>query len=66
MFNNLLYIHFKSKFYRRKISKLEKLSINKKLTYESILTKKSFIIKELKLIELMTFFTSSNEMSFHF
>ena len=65
-FNNLLYIHFKSKSCRRKIVKLKKLSKDKKRTHDSILIKKSFIIKELKLIELITSFTFSNETSFRF
>ena len=71
-FNNLLYTHFKSKAYRKKIIRFEKLSKNKKishnstLTKKSILTKESFIIRKLKLIELITSFTFSNEMSFHF
>ena len=64
--NNLLYTHFKSKSCRRKIIKLEELSKNIKLTHKLILTKKSFVIKKLKLIKSIRFFTSSNEISFHF
>ena len=71
-FNNLLHAYFKLKSYRRKIIKLEELSKNKKILYNSILikestlTKKSFIMRKLKLIESITSFTSSNEMSFRF
>ena len=71
-FDNLLYIYFKSKPYRRKIIKFEKLSKDKKILHnltlikESTLTKKSFIIRKLKLIELITFSISLNEMSFRF
>ena len=36
IFNNLLYAHFKSKSCRRKIIRFEKLSKNKKITYNSI------------------------------
>ena len=66
VFNNLLYIYFKSKSCRRKIIKFEKLSKDKKIIYDSILIKESFIIKELKLIELMISFTFSNGISFRF
>ena len=65
-FNNLLHIHLKSKSYRRKIIKSEKLFKNKKISYVSTLTKEFSIIKNLKLIESITSFTSSNEISFHF
>ena len=65
-FNNLLYIYFKSKSYRRKIIRFEKLFKDKKISYNSTLTKKSFVIKDLKLIKLITLFTSSNGMSFRF
>ena len=65
-FNNFLHIHFKSKSYRRNIIKFEELSKDKKIIYDLILTKESFIMRELKLIELITFFTFSNEMSFQF
>ena len=54
IFNNLLYTHFKSKSYRRKIVKSEKLS--KEILYDLILMKKSFVIRKLKLIELINFF----------
>ena len=64
-FNNLLYTHFKSKSYRRKIIRSEKLK-NKKISHDSTLTKEFFLIKDLKLIESITPFTSSNEMSFRF
>ena len=33
-FDNLLYTHFKSKSYRRKIIKFKKLSKDKKITYK--------------------------------
>ena len=65
-FNNLLYIYLKSKSYRRKIIKSKKLFKNKKTSYNSTLTKKSFIIKNLKLIKLITSFTFSNGMFFRF
>ena len=65
-FDNLLHIHFKSKFYRRKIIKFKKLSKNKKLTYKLIIIKVLFIMRELKLIKLITFFLSLNEIFFHF
>ena len=65
-FHNLLYTHFKSKSYRRKIIRFEKLSKDKKITYDLILTKKSFIIRKLKLIKLITSFILSNEISFRF
>ena len=65
-FNNLLHIYLKSKSYRRKIIKSEKSSKVKKISHNSTLTKKSFVMKKLKLIELITFFISSNEMSFRF
>ena len=65
-FNNLLYAHLKSKSYRKKIIKLEELFKDKKISYNSTLTKESFIIKDLKLIELIASSTSSNEMSFRF
>ena len=63
-FNNLLHTHFKSKSCRKKTIKSKKLP--KKILYNSILMKKSFAIRELKLIKLITFFTFSNEMSFRF
>ena len=44
-FNNLLHTHFRSKFYRRKIMRFEKLQKNKKSLYKSILMKKSVIKK---------------------
>ena len=66
VFNNLLYTHFRSKFYRRKIMRIEELQKNKKSLYEFILTKKSFIIEELKLIELIISFIFSNGISFRF
>ena len=66
VFNNLLYAHLKSKSYRRKIINFEKLSKDKKITYNLILMKKPFVIKKLKLIKLIAFFTSSNGMSFCF
>ena len=44
----------------------KKLPKNKKLTHKLILTKESFIIRKLKLIELITSFTSSNEILLHF
>ena len=66
VFNNLLHIYLKSKSYRRKIIKSEKLSKDKEILYDSTLMKESFIIRELKLIESMTSFISSNEMSFRF
>ena len=65
-FNNLLHTHLKSKSYRKKKIRSKKLLKDKKVLYNSTLTKKSFVIKNLKLIELMTSSTSSNEMSFHF
>ena len=65
-FNNLLHTYFKSKSYRWKIIKLKKLSKDKKITYNSILIKKSFIVKVLKSIKLIVSFSSSNEMSFRF
>ena len=64
-FNNLLYIYFKSKSYRRKIIKFEKFK-DKRISHDSTLMKKKFIIKNLKLIELITSSTFSNEISFHF
>ena len=36
VFNNLIYAYLKLKSYRRKIIKFEKLSKDKKITYESI------------------------------
>ena len=66
VFNNLLYIHLKSKSCRRKIIRFNKLSKNKKISHNSTLTKESFIIKKLKLIELITSFISSNEIFFRF
>ena len=65
-FNNLLYTYFKSKSYRRKITKSKKLSKNKKISYNLTLTKESFIIKDLKLIKLITSSTFSNGISFRF
>ena len=65
-FNNLLYTHLKSKSYRKKIIKSEKLFKDKKILYDLTLTKKSFIIKNLKLIKLITSSTFSNEMFFRF
>ena len=65
-FNNLLHTHLKSKSYRRKIINFEKLSKDKKILYDSILTKKSFVLRELKLIKLITSFTFSNEIYFRF
>ena len=65
LFNNLLYVYLKSKSYRKKIIKSEKLK-DKGISHNSTLTKKSFIIKDLKLIESMTSFTFSNEISFRF
>ena len=65
-FNNLLHTYLKSKSYRRKIVKSKKLFKDKKISYDSILTKEFFIIKDLKLIELITSFTFSNEMFFRF
>ena len=65
VFNNLLHAHFKSKSCRRKIIRFEKFK-DKGISYNSTLTKESFIIRNLKLIESMIFFTSSNEMSFRF
>ena len=64
-FNNLLYTHFKSKSCRRKIIKFKKLK-NKRILYDSTLTKKFSVIKNLKLIESMTSFISSNEIFFRF
>ena len=64
-FNNLLHVYLKSKSYRRKITKSEKLK-NKKISYNSTLTKEFSIIRNLKLIESMTSSISSNEMSFRF
>ena len=66
VFNNLLHIYLKSKSYRRKIIKFEKLSKDKKISHNSTLMKESFVIRKLKLIELITSFTSSNEMFFRF
>ena len=65
VFNNLLHTHLKSKSYRKKIIKFEKFK-DKEISYNLTLTKKSFVIENLKLIESMISFTSSNEMSFHF
>ena len=64
-FNNLLHAHLKSKSYRKKIIKSEKFK-DKKISHNSTLTKKSFIIRNLKLIKSMTSLTSSNEMFFRF
>ena len=66
IFNNHLHTHLKSKSYRRKIIKLEKLSKDKKITYTSILIKESFDIRKLKFIESITSSISSNGISFHF
>ena len=66
VFNNLLHTHFKSKSYRRNIIRFEKLSKDKKITYDLILIKESYAMRELKLIELITSFISSNQMSFRF
>ena len=65
-FNNLLHIYFKSKSYRRKIIRFEKLSKDKKISHNLILIKEFFIIRELKLIESITSFIFSNEMFFRF
>ena len=64
-FNNLLHTYLKSKSCRKKIIRFEKLK-DKEISHDLTLTKESFIIKNLKLIELMTSFTSSNEISFRF
>ena len=63
-FNNFLHTHFKSKSCRKKIIRFEKLS--KKISYDLILMKESFAIKELKLIKLIISFTSSNGIFFRF
>ena len=65
-FNNLLHIYLKSKSYWKKIIRSEKLSKNKKISHNLILTKEFFVIRKLKLIELITSFIFSNEMSFRF
>ena len=65
-FNNLLHIYLKSKSCRRKIIRFKKLSKDKKISHNSILTKKYSVIRELKLIKSITPFTSSNEMFFCF
>ena len=66
VFNNLLHIYLKSKSYRRKIIISKKLFKNKEISHISTLTKESFIIRNLKLIESITSFISSNEISFRF
>ena len=66
VFKNLLYTHFKSKSYRKKIIRFKKLSKNKGISYDLTLMKEFSVIKELKLIELMTSSTFSNGISFRF
>ena len=66
VFNNLLHTHLKSKSYRKKIAKSEKLFKDKGISHNSTLTKEFSVTKNLKLIELMTFFIFSNEISFRF
>ena len=46
--------------------RIEELQKNKKSLYKFILTKESFAIEELELIELIISFTFSNEMFFCF
>ena len=66
VFNNLLHAHLKSKSYRKKIIKSEKLFKDKEISYNSTLTKESLIIKNLKLVKSITSFIFSNEISFRF